>query len=681
MINASTLLRLHVCLFSAAAYLFATGVSHAQLFWKLDNTAGTWTSSNWGTAAAGPFATGWTAGSNAVFNADSTITYVTNTNVGNITVADGVAVNVTTDGTFNTGGNIRTIDVGVGSQFNMAGQNISTAAGTGFIKTGAGTWNMGANGNLYPGGFTLNAGTVIVSGNNSFGGGDLTLNGGTIQSSGGRTFAPSSIVVGGNFEITGTGGWTMNMPVDLGAATRTITNNATGTKTWNGVVSGGSGAGLSLGGTGTNVFTNTANTFDGLLIIAGGEQEFTTVGSLGTGTSIEVDGGRLALRGTFEVPSSKALTIGSNAELSTPGGSTVITYNGSIADKTLATGSWAKQGGGVLELGGVSTYTGDVSINNGTIRLINGDNRLPTGTVVALGQAASTNLGTLDLNGRNQQIAGLNSTTGTNASASKNTVTTASPATLTIGGAGVYHYGLGTAANSGTVTGALALVKTGAGTQVLGESNTHSGGTTINQGSLVATNTAGSATGTGDVTVGSNGTLAGVGRIAPSDDNFIFINGTVQVGDPTLGSPVASSLTLATGGTGSTITGAGSFFMFDLFSGAGAGNNTANPNAADFVRLFGLLNSSLGGTLVLGNPNILNSFAIGDAWTLFDLTSGVITDDFDIDDTALGLDAYLTSSFDRHTGVLSITAIPEPSRLLLIVIGSLGLILRRRRGQ
>jgi fibronectin-binding autotransporter adhesin len=133
-------------------------------------------------------------------------------------------------------------------------------------------------------------------------------------------------------------------------------------------------------------------------------------------------------------------------------------------------------------LGGVSTYTGDTAINNGTVQLTTGNDRLPTTTTVSLGQAASANLGILDLNGSSQQIAGLNSVTGTNATANNNTVTSATAATLTLGGSGSYSYGDGTNANSGVITGSITLVKTGSGTQTFGEANTYTGKTSITGG-------------------------------------------------------------------------------------------------------------------------------------------------------------------------------------------------------
>jgi autotransporter-associated beta strand protein len=57
------------------------------------------------------------------------------------------------------------------------------------------------------------------------------------------------------------------------------------------------------------------------------------------------------------------------------------------------------------------------------------------------------------------------------------------------------------------------LIKTGAGTLALSGNNTFSGGVTINQGTLLANNTSGSATGGGVVTVNPGGVLGGTGTI------------------------------------------------------------------------------------------------------------------------------------------------------------------------
>jgi autotransporter-associated beta strand protein len=142
--------------------------------------------------------------------------------------------------------------------------------------------------------------------------------------------------------------------------------------------------------------------------------------------------------------------------------------------------------------------------------------------------STGTTLGTLDLNGRNQQIAGLVSTTGTVASGTvKNTVTSATAATLDINVAEgtTRSYGAGTTQNSGVIGGLLALTKSGAGTQVLGDANTYSGTTTVNAGTLAVNGsiTSSSAVVNGgllnvngtaaNVTVNSGGSLGGSGKV------------------------------------------------------------------------------------------------------------------------------------------------------------------------
>ncbi|AHF89580.1 autotransporter [Opitutaceae bacterium TAV5] len=69
--------------------------------------------------------------------------------------------------------------------------------------------------------------------------------------------------------------------------------------------------------------------------------------------------------------------------------------------------------------------------------------------------------------------------------------------------------------------GGLALDKIDPGLLHLAAANTYTGGTTINAGTLLVTNTAGSATGTGAVLIGEGATLAGTGILAPAGSNDI----------------------------------------------------------------------------------------------------------------------------------------------------------------
>jgi autotransporter-associated beta strand protein len=599
---------------------------------------------------------------NVQFTVDSTATFAT-TSIGNVTVADGKTVTVNQAGTLSTNGAVRTFNIGTGSTLTWTGQNVSNNSSSGFIKSGSGIWNIGAQGNLYTGGFTLNAGTVIVSGNNSFGGAGsaLSINGGNIQSSGTRAYANSAITIGGNFTNSGTGNATFSGTVALGAATRTITNTTTsGSRIYSGVISGASGSGLTFDGSGAGqtYIGNSGNTFTGTISINGSEVGFASNGAYGNSTNtIIIDGGRLTAATTsggsasYTLASTHGIQVGSTAgtSISTVSGGT-LTYDGVISNKTGATGAWAKQGSGTLALGGVSTYSGDTAINNGTLQLTTGNDRLPTGTVVSLGQASSTNLGTLDLNGRSQQIAGLNSTSGTNATASNNTVTSATASTLTIGGSGTYSYGDGTNANSGVITGAISLVKSGSGTQTLGDTNTYTGSTSVSAGSLFVNGALANTSGTtvsDTATFGGNGSIANGVSVASGGTLTVGVNDSdTSIGTFTLGSLALSGL-LEMGATGE--------LTYDKLITTGAFSVT-------------------GGTIAFRTSGYTVGF--NTSFDLADFTGSASGATFDFSGASVQQYGVWDTSAFATSGV--ITYVPEPGAALL---GGLGLLvlLRRRR--
>ncbi|OYW71709.1 MAG: hypothetical protein B7Z37_26980 [Verrucomicrobia bacterium 12-59-8] len=552
-------------------------------YWRTDGTTGgTWTSTFWNIGSAtATGGTGWTAANNAVFSANSTLTFASST-VGNVSVTNGSTVNITAGGTLTLSPLISTFDIGTGSTLTWQGQTVVASSASGITKNGAGTLDLGALTftTTMNGGFTLNNGTVIVSGDKALGNGALALNGGTLQSSGTRAFATTSLVIGGNFALAGTGNanWDAATTIALGASTRTITNSTTsGSRQFRGLISGSAGAGLTFAGSGSaQIYVgNTGNTFSGAVTITGGEVVFNDNGSLGTGTSIVLDGGRLTMASmatsgstsaltAATIASTHAMTIGDTAgtAISVQGATGVTSYDGVISNIAGKTGSWSKQGAGLLKLGGISTYTGGTAINNGTVQLTTGNNRLPTGTVVSLGQASSTNLGVLDLNGFNQIIAGLISTTGTNATASKNTVTSATSATLTINtGASSYVYGAGTAANSGILTGALSVTKVGSGTQTLGDSNTYTGATNIQEGTLAlssgndrlptgTTVTLGSGSTSGVLKLdGNNQTVAGLATSGTGTGNAV-VNGNATASMFTVNNSTSQTYSGKLGGSG-----------------------------------------------------------------------------------------------------------------------------------
>lgn len=231
---------------------------------------------------------------------------------------------------------------------------------------------------------------------------------------------------------------------------------------------------------------------------------------------------------------------------------------------------------------------------------------------------------------------------------------------------------------SGDYWGSGGLTKAGAGTLQFTAANTYSGGTTINAGTLEVNNTTGSGTGSGTVTVDAGAKLSGDGIITTGSNNYVYINGTLQVG--AIGASAGSDFSVTTSGTGSTVLGASSILALDLWSTTGT-DMTGTLAAADMLRLFGTLDITSGATLLLSNPNSL-TFNAGDVFRVIDWTGlSTRTGTWNVDYSAITLasGSYLDTSNLYTQGTITVLGVPEPSRAMLAMIGVVGLLARRRR--
>ncbi|HZZ19377.1 MAG TPA: autotransporter-associated beta strand repeat-containing protein [Opitutaceae bacterium] len=403
------------------------------------------------------------------------------------------------------------------------------------------------------GGFQLlGGGTVTLQGINTYTGSTLVSNG-TLLDNGANSFSPHSQLLVDSSGVVN---------IASSQTVPTVTDSGGG----HGAVGLGSGVTLTL--TGTN-----SDTFSGVISGPGGIDQ--------AGVSTWTLTGANTYTGPTTIETGAAISVGS-------GGST----------GSLATGSVS--GSGILEFdlsGTPAPFTGDLSgtlsvviLGSGVVRL-SGDNAntgvftvssgtLQAGSNTAFGNAVGNTFmtvasgATLDLNGFDNEIGALEG-----------------GGTVTLGSGQLTLFNNSSLAIfSGTITGSGGtLVMNGLSEELTGGS-TYSGGTTINEGTLIADNTVGSATGTGPITITTNGVL----QIGDSFDSAGSVNGASAITDDGLLSFVrADTVTFANSisGTGAvTINGGGTGIY--TFSGTNTYSGTTSVNNATF---------KAGGASSLGN--------------------------------------------------------------------------------
>ena len=341
---------------------------------------------------------------------------------------------------------------------------------------------------------------------------------------------------------------------------------------------------------------------------------------------------------------------GSSNSLVISEGGTVMNNYGTIGNQTtssnnsvLVTGSnslWSNSGYLVVGEGGSGTLT---VANGGIVRA--------QSMVIASnsGSIGTLNIGTL----------GGSDTAGT-------------IITPTIGfglGTGTINFNqIDTATLTSSISGFGTIQQLGSGTTILTGSNTYSGLTLVQAGTLLANNTAGSAVGTSTVLVTDAGTLGGTGSIGGAT--------TIESG---------GSLTPGTNGVGSL-----SFTnSLTLLSGSTTTFQITSTNNFTSINL-------IGSTLTYGGSLVFNiasyTPADGDAFTLFNRT-GEATENGDFSSVSAGSlqftnDAAGTWSatngsylyqFKDSTRQLTVyhtvhQAVPEPSTYALLGLGALALI-------
>jgi fibronectin-binding autotransporter adhesin len=345
------------------------------------------------------------------------------------------------------------------------------AGNAGLVKAGAGTLILTAT-NTYTGATTISAGTLQIGNGSTTGiistASTITNNGALIfQRSNGSTqgvgFA-NGIAGTGSLTNAGAGALTLNAANTYSGLT---TISAGSIKALHANALGSTAAGTVVSGTTTGSPSNARLELEGGITVT---SETLTVSGVGNFYgALSSTAGSNTWAGN--------ITIGSSGtRLGCTTGNTLI-ISGIISSGVVETGITIRTQdlNSVVVYSGANTYRGDTTILVGKLQLAGGNDRIPTASRLVMGSSSTNPDGELDLNGRNQAVAGL-TLSGTGSKNSVNNSSTTA-ATFTINSLSNTSFG-------GIIKGNLALTKTGASIQTLSGANTYTGTTTISAGRL-----------------------------------------------------------------------------------------------------------------------------------------------------------------------------------------------------
>ncbi len=503
------------------------------------------------------------SGSGVVLIGGTTSTSITGANTQMVTLS---GTNTYTGGTqVNTGyvtfANSSAVPATGGVTIGKDGSLVATGALTSVTMwLGAGTINTSSTGAIAIPGNSAEDINFATFGYNSLG----------ISSTGTATYSGT---------ITpGTGGYIFGG--STAAAALTVTSPLTGAS---GLTKNGASTLVVQDSSSVNTYSGGTTITNGILRVAGsntalgtGPINFTTNSST---LATQTGGGPITLSNSVSIASGITATIDSGYATMTLAGN--ITGAGNIATTSI----------GTTVLSGSNSYTGTTTVG--------ASSTLQIGSATALGgsgAATVTSGGTLDLNGQavgakaltinGAGVSSVGALTNSSATAASYGGTVALGAASTIGGSGNLTL-------SGVVSGAFALTKSGAGTLVFGNTNTYSGVTTISAGTLQVGN--GGAAGTlGSGAVTNNSALV-FNRTDAALSVANVISGTGSVSQNGTGTVTMSG---ASTYTGATNVNAGTLLVSGSLTG------TTSVNVAAGAVLGGT------GTIALGGASASNVVSV-----------------------------------------------------------------------
>lgn len=398
-----------------------------------------------------------------------------------------------------------------------------------------------------------------------------------------------------------------------------------------------------------------------------------SVGSTATASTVTIAANtNIVVGGITFNGSNPTYTIagGSGATLTLGGTAPLITVNRSSVISVPLAGSsgLTTTGSGTLGISAAATYTGDTTILSGAIQPRGVTNALPIGTTVILGAAGTTTNATLDVRS-NTRVAGLSAlgTSLTTKTITNNQVTGITTLTVNPDGAGTNAADsvFGGVIKDGSTTNLLALTQAGSHTLILSGANTYTGATTVSGGTLLVNGSTGaSAVGVS----GTSATLGGAGTIGGATTVCVANGGTASAGILTVGaSSNAGTVGALTFSTTLTLNSNAST-QLDIVGTAGKGVAGGNDlvNVAGGLVYNGTLTVTVGGGATAGTYDLFDFATQSGTFTAITVTDGTTT---------------YGSSFDYGNGVLTITAVPEPSTWAAgaLCLAAMGWVCRRHR--
>jgi len=483
-----------------------------------------------------------------------------------------------------------------------ASQAIQRLNGSGAIlkdTSSSSTFTMTDASQAFTGAITINAGTVQISGS-----GRLNV---------GNYSGAMTIASGGTFEYSSSAAQTLSGVISgAGAITKDTDSSSI----------------LTLSG---------ANTFTGTTNINAGKINVGSSGAFGSSSTINFGGGTLQYSASNTTDYSSFFNMAGSQAWSIDTNSQNVTFAGVLAGTS---SSLAKSGSGTLTLTGVNTYTGGTTVSAGTLQIGSsgslgsgsyaGAISIASGTFQYSSSAAQTLSGIINNGGALTKDTSSSALILTSASNNYSGAITISAGTLQVDGAGrlsssnysgtmsiasgaTFEYSSSTSQIMlGTISGAGVIIKdtSAASTLTLSGTNTYTGATTINAGTIKAGNNTSSFGSNSVVTIASGATL----DIGGKSNSIGSLTGAGTVSNSGAGA------TLNTGGDNSSTTfsgviqnGSGAVGLTKSGSGTFTLTNTNTYTAGTTVSA-GIL--QIGSSGSLGSGSYAGAISIASGATL-----------------------------------------------------------------